>query len=100
MDIKLPQIKNLEKIEKNIFKTLRVHIALTWIMLGFIILLYTGYIFYFKIYAATTTPIYPLIQIPTAKKIQLDQILEDLRDRESRRNEFDPKKLANPFSID
>lgn len=98
MDIKLPQIKNLKKIEKNIFEALRLHIALTWIIFGFIILLYTGYIFYFNIYIATITPISPLIQIPTAKKIQLDQILKDLKDRENKRNEFDSKKLANPFS--
>lgn len=86
-------------MEKNIFEALRVHVALAWIILGFIILLYLGYTFYFKIYVAITMPISPLIQIPTTQKIQLDQILKDLKDRESKKSEFNPEKLTNPFEL-
>ena len=99
MDIKLTQIENLKKIEKNILETFKSHIIFIWLFLGLSLLMYAGYIFYFKIYISLATIPSPVVKTQIAQKGQLNQILQDLNEREQKRNSFDVQKLINPFKI-
>lgn len=99
MNVKFPQIKNFRDIEKNILEIFKNHIISVWITLGLLLLIYVGYIFYFKVYASLTTIPLPAIKTQTAQRDKLEQILQDLNEREQKRNNFDISKFTNPFKI-
>lgn len=93
MPIKLPKFGGLDKIDAFFKK----HIALIWLIVAIALLLYAGYIFYFKTYLIMTQEPTPTVQLQTAQKGQLDQIMNDLKSREEAINNFDVKKSTNPF---
>lgn len=93
INIKFPQFGGFEKIE-NFFQK---HITLIWLIIALALLLYTGYIFYFKIYLIMAQEPTPTVQLQTAQKGQLDQIMSDLKAREEAIRSFDATKSINPF---
>lgn len=95
INIKFPQFGGFEKIE-NFFKK---HITLIWLIVALTLLLYTGYIFYFKIYLIMAQEPTPTVQLQTAQKGQLDQIMSDLETREEAIRSFDTTKLISPFIV-
>lgn len=99
MDIKPFQKENFRRIEKNILEISKSHIIFIWLVLGLSLLIYAGYIFYFKIYISLTTIPSPVVKTQIAQKGQLNQILQDLNEREQKRNSFDVQGLINPFKI-
>lgn len=99
MNVKFPQIKNFKEIEKNILKTFKTHIISIWTAIGLLLLIYVGYIFYFKVYASLTTTPLSAIKTQTAQRERLEQILQDLNEREQKRDNFDISKFTNPFKI-
>lgn len=99
MDIKLPDIKNLKKLEKGVGSSLKKHAFLTWVFLEFVLLLFAGYIFYFTIYSAISINLSPDIILPTIKKPQLNQILNDLNKKKQSKSEFSLKIHINPFEM-
>lgn len=99
MNVKFPQIKNFKKIEKNILETFKNHIISVWAALGLLLLIYAGYIFYSKVYASLTTTLLSAVKTQTAQREQLEQILQDLNEREQKRDNFDILKFTNPFKI-
>ncbi len=94
IDLKFPKLNNLPQGINTFFKH---HIVLIWSIVALALILYIGYIFYFKIYMALSQEPLPTVKIQTAQKNQLNQILEDLKLREGNRNQFDPKQITNPF---
>lgn len=99
MDIKLPDIKNLKKLEKGIGSSLKKHTFLTWMFLGFMLLLFAGYIFYFTVYFAISANPSPDIVLPSIQKSQLDKILIDMDRKKQSEIEFKSKTHINPFEI-
>lgn len=94
MNIDFPKIKF-----QNISDALKIHIILIWSVLGVILFIWAGYIFYSKSYAPTYTVITPIIQPQTVQKNKLEATLKDLSEREQTINEFSREKIINPFEF-
>lgn len=94
ININFPKIKF-----QNIINALKAHIILIWSVLGVILFIWAGYIFYSKSYAPTYTIITPIIQQQTVQKNKLEAILKDLSEREQAMNEFSREKIISPFEF-
>lgn len=94
MNINIPKIKL-----QNIIETLKTHMILIWSILGAILLIWAGYIFYFKAYIPTHTTLSPIVLPQTVQKNRLEATLQDLSKREQAVNEFSRERIANPFEF-
>lgn len=94
MNIDFPKIKF-----QNISDALKIHIILIWSVLGAILFIWVGYIFYYQSYAPTYTTIAPTVRPQTVQKNKLEATIKDLSEREQTINEFSREKIINPFEF-
>lgn len=94
ININFPKIKF-----QNIINALKIHIILMWSILGAILFIWAGYIFYYQSYAPTYATIVPTVQPQTVQKNKLETTLKDLSEREQRINEFSREKIISPFEF-
>lgn len=94
MNIKLPKIKF-----SNIAEKLKNHIISIWSVSAVLLLIYAGYIFYSKAYAPTGATPNPTIKPAAVQKDKLNKILQDLAEREQKKNKFSAEKIINPFEF-
>lgn len=96
MAAEIPKIK-IDRISEIILLSAKSHIVLIWSIFSLLLLLCAAYIFYYQIYIISLENLSPTIQLPVAKKNQLNQILKDLNEREVRQLELSSRNIPNPF---